>query len=245
MTLHCTKPTTGLLSGVKWVTSCRLIHSLLFVHPSGLLWSVSWVPAAAEAPGMSHSLSLWTRDRDNRGVSGEQYDTIFDVTSSLLSCLWFVLLLSSGGCFLPQGFLVLLQCHLRLTRCTKYILNIWLIWFIQMILSLPVSTHCLPAPSCSSAWFAAIYYTSGGLTVSFYGLLPFRHASLQLGKCHCYTSSNLFVWGSRFLLSPFHVLLLLCFRCKTVLTPWVQMEHKLSVICNRGMILTKLFNKTC
>ena len=138
----------------------------------------------AEASGMSkdfHTLSIWARDRPPlpRAPSKRMCETlhhlcsVFPLYSSVtdLFCCLTVF-------FFPTSVSHRLKCHLRLTKCTKYLMNIWLIWFIQMNLSLAVSTHCFPALSCSSAWFAAIYYTSGGLTVSFYGLLLFRHASV-------------------------------------------------------------------
>lgn len=70
-------------------------------------------------------------------------------------------------CFSPLNVSPRLSCHLCLTKCKKYLTNIWLIWFIRLHLSVCVSTHRSPAALCSSA---VIYHSSGGLTVTFYGL---------------------------------------------------------------------------
>jgi len=202
-------PITGLPSGVKWVRPCSLIYSLFSFSPpcarlrwnSSDLCSVSTLLGGADGGFCSDQAPPWSVSVSGPGAKtpsmreGGHRDQCIQIVAALLSLMLFFLLRISS----PTSVSLRLRSHLRLTKCTEYFMNIWLIWFIQMNLSPTVSTHCSP---CSLMLISVIcshllYQWRPRLSASEVRCLSDTPLCSQ-GKCHRYTSSNLFVSGSQF-----------------------------------------------
>lgn len=177
---------------IKWVTQCRLFRMFALSPGWGGNFSCRASVIFVLSPGVGcRSCAVGGL----KPPTGKNTSILCrDVNGSSMTPSWFVLLCS---CFSPSVFLR----GSRVICVWQSAQNTWRIFDWFGLFGCIFQCVYRPAVPLLPYVHRQLFIIAVGADCHFLWFVLCRHASVQLGKCHCYASSNLFVQGSRFLLS--------------------------------------------